>query len=243
MNYELKTERFSGPLSKLLELIEEKKLEITEISLAEVTDDFLTYLKKLEKVEVPILADFIAVASRLVFLKSRSLLPGLIFEDDEEEGIKDLERRLKAYRELKPAIGHVHELWLKHNVGFSRPYLSPTKSIAFLRAGFFYPGEQVNIETILASLYRILDTFKSLELETETIREKVITLEEKITEVIEKLKNELESSFGKMISEKVKAEIIVIFLAILHLARDQRIHLTQEKSFSDIIIRKSEYEQ
>jgi len=238
MEYELKMERFSGPLNKLLELIEEKKLEISEISLAEVTDDFLNYLKKLEKIEVPVLADFIAIASRLVFLKSKSLLPGLVFDDEEEEGIKDLERRLKMYKELKPAIKNVHDLWLKHNAGYGRPYFSPTKSIGLLEGGFFYPGDQIDMETILSSLYRILDAFKILELETETIRDKVISLEEKIEEVIERLKNELESSFGKMVSQKVRAEIVVIFLAILHLARDQRIFLTQDKSFSDIMITK-----
>lgn len=239
MDYELKTERFSGPLGKLLELIDEKKLEISEISLAEVTDDFLSYLKRIERVEMPVLADFISIASRLVFLKSKSLLPGLSLDEDEEEGIKDLEKRLRMYREFRPTMKVIQDLWGRKNTEYSRPYFSVTKSLYLIQGSFFYPGDRVSVSEIVAALYRILGAFKSLKLETETIRDRVITLEEKIEEVIQKLKSGVESTFGKISNKKLKAEIVIIFLAILHLARDQRIYLEQERNFSDILIRRT----
>src|SRR5258706_15754469 len=107
MTYELKIEQYEGPLEKLLQLIEERKLAITEISLAAVTDDFLKYLETMLEVPPGVLADFIVVASRLVLIKSKSLLPELPLTEEEEEDIKDLEQRLLLYKRLKEAERHV----------------------------------------------------------------------------------------------------------------------------------------
>jgi len=91
MNYEVKLEQFTGPLNKLLELIEARKLEITALNLAEVTEDFINYIRSLEKGADPeILADFIVVASRLILIKSKTLLPSLELTEEEEGEIKDL---------------------------------------------------------------------------------------------------------------------------------------------------------
>ena len=111
--YELKTETFSGPLEKLLELIEAHEMDVSAVSMAQVTDDFLKYLETLRgkkpedaaiaadgervatafEIDLRILADFISVASKLIFLKSKYLLPGLALTDEEEADIKDLEGR------------------------------------------------------------------------------------------------------------------------------------------------------
>jgi segregation and condensation protein A len=127
MNYELKLEQYSGPLEKLLELIEERKLEVTEISLGQVTEDFLRHLNDLKaktgalqegdpvehsvRAHLRLLVDFIIVASRLILIKSKSLLPGLELSGEEEADIKDLERRLFIYKELKPAMRLIASLW------------------------------------------------------------------------------------------------------------------------------------
>ena len=242
MAYELKTEKFAGPLEKLLELIEDRKMEISEISLAEVTDDFLNYLRSLEKIEVPILADFIVVASRLVLLKSKSLLPGLELSEQEEEDVRDLELRLKIYKEFKPLMKVLANRWKSREWEYSRPY--------FLEGGLgasifsssmediFFPGNNLSIDAIVESLAGIVKSFGSLKIETETIREKVVTLEEKIREIIDRLQKEVTGSFGKMVEQKSRSEMIIIFLAILHLARERLVQLEQKDHFSDIIINK-----
>ena len=104
-------EKFSGPLDILLSLIEEKKMAINEISLSQVTDQFLDYLKNLENnteretfesMEYQrILADFLVIASRLILIKSRSLLPNLVLSEEEESDIKELEERLRIYQQIK----------------------------------------------------------------------------------------------------------------------------------------------
>ena len=239
MVYELSLEKYRGPLDKLLELIEEKKLEIAEISLAEVTHDFLKYLKTLEKVEAAILAEFIAIASRLILIKSRTLLPNLVLSAEEESEIKDLASRLKLYQELKPAMKTLILMWQKKNIAFSRPYFLSLRSGGSRAASeFFYPGKELNLAVLSVSLQKIFETFKNLELETGTIKEKIISMEEKVKELVGRLVHEVEISFKDLSSSKSLEEIVAVFLAILHLANDRLISLEQKTHFSDIIIRK-----
>ncbi len=238
MFYELKLQQFSGPIGKLLELIEDQKLEVTEISLAQVTDDFLKYLKTIENIDTAFLADFISVASRLIFLKSKFLLPDFQLTADEEAEIKDLERRIKLYQELKPAMKTLARLWREGNKQFGRPYFL---NVNFLGSGeggrIFYPGRDLASPAFVEFLERILDIFKKLELEIHTIKEKIITIEEKIQEVINRLQREGETSFSSLSRTKPVAEIIAVFLAILYLAREQAVFLEQNENFSDIIIK------
>ena len=127
MAYELKLEQFSGPIEKLLELIEEKKLEITQLSLAQVTADFLVYLATIEELAPGILADFLVVASRLLLIKSKALLPNLILDQEEEQEIRDLEERLKIYREFKAARNYLKNLWQEQPLVFSRELLASSQ--------------------------------------------------------------------------------------------------------------------
>ncbi len=259
MNYELTLENYSGPLDKLLELIEARKLEITEISLAAVTDDFIRYLKTLtdakknanqresfseDSLEVRknlrLLADFIAIASRLIFIKSKSLLPDVSLTTEEEAEIKDLENRLKLYRELKPGMRHVAGLWQRENREFSRPYFLDVLSWAAapgLRV--FYPGPNLSIENLTSSLQKILENFERISSEEATIKEEIISIEEKIKEIVSRIQKIGESNLAGLSGNGSRAELVVAFLAILHLAHEQMIFLEQKSRFSDIMIRKS----
>ena len=247
--------QFSGPLEKLLELIEAQKMDVSEVSMTKVTDDFLKYLETLKssnllnaaaeemgldsmRLDLRVLADFISIASRLIFLKSKYLLPGLSLTDEEEADIKDLEDRLKRYQDLKPALKHLNMLWAERHTSYSRPYfLGQGKGLAPGQT-IFYPGKNLSIEGMQGALNRIFETIKTYELETETIKEKIITLEEKITEVFGRIQKEGDTHFRDLSGDKSRGEMIVVFLAILHLAREQLILLEQIENFSDIMVRK-----
>ncbi|MDE2019504.1 MAG: segregation/condensation protein A [Patescibacteria group bacterium] len=250
--YELKTENFSGPLEKLLELIEEQKMDVSEVSMARVTDDFLRYLEKIKNsefdeankvetifhIDLRILADFIAVASKLIFLKSKYLLPGLALTEEEEADIKELEGRLKVYQELKPALKHLAQLWRESHRAYSRPYFLGRGGGLAAGQSIFYPGANLNLEALAGSLGRIFETIKTYELETETIKEKIITLEEKISEVVGRIERDGDMHLKKLSASESRADMIIAFLAILHLAREQIILLEQMDNFSDILVRK-----
>ncbi|HOB90128.1 MAG TPA: segregation/condensation protein A, partial [Candidatus Colwellbacteria bacterium] len=131
MPFEISTERFSGPLQKLLELIEERKLEITELSLAEITGEFLDYVHKMGEAEPKVLADFVSVAARLLLIKSKSLIPNLELTTEEEESIVDLEERLKLYKELKSAEKNVAVFWKSEKRSFSRDFAAGSRFVVF----------------------------------------------------------------------------------------------------------------
>lgn len=250
--YEFQTGEFRGPLDKLLELIEAEKLDINTVSLAKVTDGFLHYLEDLKRAigiaesaspdagedlvrpfraDLRLLADFVAIASRLIFLKSKYLLPGLELTEEEEADIKDLETRLRIYQDLKPAIRALNKLWREKHRSYSRPYLA-NKGVVF------YPGANLNLDDMRAALDGIFETIKTYELETETIREKIVTLEEKISEVLARVQKEGDTHFKSLSGDKSRGEMIVVFLALLHLAREQLILLEQIDAFSDILVKK-----
>jgi segregation and condensation protein A len=255
MDYQFKVNNFSGPLEKLLELIEAQEMDVSEVSMAKVTDDFLKYLETLKtsgllgsvaeemtldkvQLDLRVLADFISIASKLIFLKSKYLLPGLTLTDDEEADIKDLEDRLKRYQELKPALKHLNMLWSERHTSYSRPYfLGQGKGLAPGQT-VFYPGKNLGLEGLHGALAGIFDTIKTYELETEVIKEKIITLEEKISEVLGRIQKEGDTQFKNLSGDKTRGEMIVVFLAVLHLAREQLVLLEQIGNFSDIMVKK-----
>jgi segregation and condensation protein A len=246
--YELKLEKFSGPLEKLLELIEDQKLDVNEVSMAKVTDDFLKYLDTFKNGEVSLggfssdlrlLADFISVASKLIFLKSKYLLPNIELTEDEEIEIKDLESRLVIYRDLKPAFKLLSKFWKDGHRAYSRPYFLGRGGGLPRGQSVFYPGAKTDKQLLENSLYRIFEEMKVYSREEETIKGTIITLEEKIQEVFSRIQKEGDSSLNNLAIEKTRAEMIILFLAVLHLAREQFIRLEQIDNFSDIIIKKN----
>ncbi len=113
--FEVKQDVFSGPMEKLLELIEVRQIEITRVNLATVTADFIAYVEQLgETISPAILSDFVVIAARLLVLKSKVLLPSLELTQEEESDILDLEHRLRLYREFKKGGEYLKTLWNKN---------------------------------------------------------------------------------------------------------------------------------
>src|SRR3989338_5388253 len=142
--FNVNTQQYSGPIDKLLELIEGQKLEITRINLAEVTASFLDYVKKLGTESTSgVLADFLVVAAKLILIKSKVLLPDLKLTEEEEADIQDLEGRLKIYKEFKRASQHIGELWGKNKPAFARQF--------FMNLGdtsVFYPPQEISVNQL-----------------------------------------------------------------------------------------------
>jgi len=109
--FSVATETYSGPLEALLNLIEERKLSISEVSLSEVTDAYLAYVEKLPELPLGETAQFILVASTLLLIKSRTLLPMLSLSDDERESVEELERRLARYALIRKTAKLLRGHW------------------------------------------------------------------------------------------------------------------------------------
>src|SRR3989338_7957035 len=110
-SYIVKTGSFQGPLDLLLDLIEKRKLPISEVSLAKVADDYIAYVKTLSEFPIAMSAHFILVASTLLLIKSKSLLPNLALSEEEQGSIEDLERRLRLYKRARELGRHIRSIF------------------------------------------------------------------------------------------------------------------------------------
>ena len=229
MEYKIKTEKFSGPLDLLLQLIEQQKLEITEISLSQVTDQYIQHLEEMQEFDPEELADFLVVAGRLLFLKSKALLPYL--ETDEEED--DLESQLKMYKEFLEAAKKVEEMLLSPRFSFSKTKPPAKTEVEFSPP----PGLKVlDIKSTFLVVLKRLDPLVKLP---KIAVEKTMSLQQKIFELRDSVSKNKKVGFNKLVqTAENKTEVIVHFLAILELMKQLHLKVKQSNSFDDILIEK-----
>jgi segregation and condensation protein A len=242
--YEVRTQEFSGPLEKLLELIEERKMDVTQVSLAAVTADFLHYIEDLKKelgdgsaaqeIQTRFLADFLVVAAQLILIKSKALLPQLELSEEEEATIQDLERRLALYRDVKPIFATLRLLWTSSPRAFTRSSLYQFQPV-------FYPPPNVTLQGLSAALDGILNVLQQFLIESDTIERQLVSLESKIDEVITMVSASA-FRFSDITGGRSREEIIVLFLAVLHLLCDRLLRATQQKVFGEIRVATSSQE-
>lgn len=229
-SYNVKTHVFEGPLELLLSLIEKRKLFISDISLAQVADDYIAYVKSLENFPIADSAHFILIASTLVLIKSKSLLPTLDLSSEEQESIDDLEDRLKQYQKYKELSRHLKERFGIHVEYFRIP---PKESRIV-----FTPDKNTTIQRISEAIKSVLAAVPKKEFVPNAIVQKVISLEEMMESLSERITKSMKMSFREFSGHgKVeKVNVIVSFLAMLELVKQGIINVRQDKDFHDIEI-------
>lgn len=231
MSTDLKLEKFEGPLDLLLQLVDQEKLSITEIALAKVTEQFFSYLDKLEKNRPEELADFLVVAARLIYLKSHSLLQ-YAFPDEEDNG-PGLADQLKLYKQYVEASKTVNGLWESGKVAYGR-IEPPIKSKEFV-----LPANAIT-NNLYNSMVFLLNRLKPLEPLPKVSIDHSISIKQKIDSIRELLKSGKEFSFKNLLSSaQNKTEVIVSFLAILELVKQQSVRFRQVNAFEDLLVIKS----
>ncbi len=240
--YKVKAGSFEGPLELLLSLIEEKRLFVNEISLAEVTNDYVSYIKSLSGVatdkHIADVSYFILVAATLILIKSKSLLPNLSLTEDEEEKISDLENRLKLYKIIKNA-----SIDINNNFGMKIIFM-PNERI--WNEPLFSPDPLITIGNISSSMADILNHIpKKIEKLPEVEVKKIINIDEVINSLTDRIQGAINLSFKEFIEtsgaenkEEAKIHVIISFLAMLELVREGIIDVIQNTSFGDISINK-----
>lgn len=232
MTYRFKLPEFEGPLDLLLDLIEARKLSISAVSLAKITDDYIKHIKSLKDFPLEEVSNFLVVASTLMLIKSRSLLPGLELLAEEERDIRDLEARLKLLAQIRELSKNIKSSWLK-NPSFSR------EALQGMNFGFIEPAG-LTIESLSAALEALVKSFPKIIHLPEKTLEKVISIEEKMIELVSRLSTRLKASFHELVGSKNKLEVIVGFLAILELIKQGALLVKQEERFGNIEIKKNE---
>jgi segregation and condensation protein A len=225
---QLNLEHFSGPYELLLKLIEDKKLDITELALSEVTGQFLQYIEE-NKDDVETMPDFLVVASRLLLLKSRSILP-VIQEDEEDE---TLEEHLKMYKIYAEACDHLTAQMLEGRVSL------PRQKMTFERDIVFIPPQGVSLGDLPGIYGRVLKRLEPVVKFPKAIIDKTVTLQEKVNHIKELLHSRGELSWATIHQSGNKTDRIVSFLAILELSRSHGLTICQDGHCENILIKKS----
>lgn len=232
MVYAVRLEQFEGPLEILLSLIEKEKLDITRVSLAQVADQYLEYLEREQDLPLESLSRFLSIAARLILLKSRALLPLLVFTDDEEESIVDLEWQLREYKRYREAGLHLGQLLARKRYSYVRD-----RSVQ-METGMFFPPAHLEVIDLRQAFEAVLGEIPIFEKLEEVELQQIVRLEEKMAFFRETLTERMETSFRAM-TQKVESrvELIVSFLALLQLIKEKFIVVEQRERFGDIAIR------
>jgi segregation and condensation protein A len=228
----IKISQFEGPLDLLLQLIEEQKLEITQVSLAAVTEQFLEYLRTQTLLRPQEFADWLVIAAKLLVIKSRALLPALKFEEEEEQEATNLAWQLyqyKCYREAAKFLGHLDA---RRRQGWSRPN-------AWIEKIAFYPDPRVSPSALRDVMRYLAKTLEEISRLPRQVLEEVVTITEKINHLQKIIREKVELRLETLIKKaKSKTEVIVTFLALLELVKQKILTVEQNTIFSDIIIKR-----
>jgi segregation and condensation protein A len=231
--YEVKLAVFEGPLDLLLHLIEREELDITRVSLAQVTDQYLEYLSLLEEINAEILADFLVIAAKLLLIKSEMLLPRpprVPGEEEEEDVGDELARQLIEYKKFKEAA---LELRQREEMGL-RAYVRVAPLPKLDR-----PLElgDVSLADLVEAVQRALDVRPPLPSVSGVVTPFTITVAEKMAFIEEILERQRQVSFNCLLAQAAsRLEIIVTFMAVLELIKLKGIEVQQECLFGEIVV-------
>lgn len=227
-DFRIQTEAFVGPLDLLLQLIEKRKLLVNDISLATVTDDFIVYVKKLERYPLAQITHFVYTAATLLLIKSKSLLPTLQLSMEEEGDVENLEYRLKVYKYFKKLSLKINDRFGK-NILFFRLYVRGADPL-------FTPPQTLTIAAVHTDIQNVIRNLPKKAFISEATVKKVVNLEDMITRLRDRVQRSLNMSFREFagVGKKERVHIIVSFLALLELVKQEIIEVQQENHFEDI---------
>ena len=233
MEFNVKLERFEGPYTKLLDLIAEHKLSITEVSLASIADEYISYVKTLEQREAIDISQFILVASTLMLIKARSLLPTITFTPDEEKQVNQLEKKLELYELLRKACTKINSVYEKKPL-YNKEH-APYKEVSV-----FVPSESLTLSTLHSIAFLTLASFKPSEKLKDIYIQQAIRIETVIENIMERVQGAALvslSSFAETSATFVekKKTLIVSFIALLELMKNGAVNANQDDG-GDIFI-------
>ena len=240
MKYSIHLNVYDGPLDLLCDMISKQKIDIKDISIIEITKQYLAYINMLEAMDLEVTSDFITMATKLLEIKSKYLLFSQRELDEEEDPRLELMEQLKEYKKYKKAS----EV-LKDSVDYlNQPYYRNREEIIIDDKVDLNEISIESIKSILPYIFKV----KNIEEENETkkderlnkiVRGKIISVEEKIEYIQNIFTTADKISFNNIIKDNTKDEVIATFLSLLELIKSKEIVVVQENFFEDIIIKKN----
>ena len=233
MDY-ISIDNFDGPLDLLLHLIKEQDIDIYDIKIEDITKQYLDYIKKMKELNLEVASEYLVMASELIEMKSKMLLPKKkeMDEDNYEEDPREiLIERLLAYKKYKNVTKEFKDLELTRKMVFTK---EPDNLNRYIR-------EEVKDEELGVS--DLIDAFNNLMKRKELdrplatkITKKELSVSEKVNKIKNILKNKKKINFEEIFEVPTKEEVIISFLSVLEMVKKDEILLTQEGNFKNIVI-------
>jgi len=238
MDYNIKLEAFEGPFDLLFHLIEKAEVDIYDIPIAKITDQYIDYIHTLQALDLEVASEFLVMAATLVQIKSRMLLPKPPKAEEtlemEEDPRDELVARLLEYKQFKAAASLLKEREQAQGLTFTRPVDVEEFISAFAEKN---PLKGLTLSDLLGALQTVLERVDEEELVTEITREEV-TVRDRMREVLRRLVLAREGiTFSELFrGARTKVAVVVTFLALLEMIRLGRIVVRQSENFSEMLI-------
>jgi segregation and condensation protein A len=226
MPFAIKTDSYEGPFEVLLDLIEQRKMLVNELALANITEDFIQHVRAQKAFPVEETAAFIQIAATLLLIKSKSLIPDLTLTEEESGDVDDLKRRLAAYEKVREAA---RELAKMYGVSIMLPAGEKAPEVMFA------PARDLSKEALAEALARVLAARDEVEELPEARVKPLVTIEEMMDTLAKRVQSAINITFKEFSgSAKEKVEVIVSFLALLELVKQGAVAAEQHDQHGDI---------
>ncbi|HOP65766.1 MAG TPA: segregation/condensation protein A [Bacilli bacterium] len=234
MNYQFKINDFEGPLDLLLHLIKENKMDIYEIDIAVIVDEYLTYIHQMKDINIDLASEYLVMASELVHLKSRMLLNETTEDDNEEYELnteEDLRNKLLEYQKYQSLKTEFRSLEEKR----SEVLTKLPENLNEYQEKEIYNNNQ-SIEVLLNAFQSFLDRQEYQKPLTKTITKKEYSVEERIKVIRNIFKTKKKVKFYDLFDIINKDYLIVTFLSILEMTKNNELLINQDNNFGDIYL-------
>ena len=230
MNYTLTIDNFEGPLDLLLHLIKTNKMDIYDISITKITEEYLDFINKMEEMNLTVASSYLVMASELIEIKSKMLLPNNN-EEEEEDPREDLVNRLVEYQRYKDMIASFKGLEESRKEFFTKDPIN----FYSLSDHHIENDGSVSVDDLALALSKFLER-KELEKPIETkITMREISVEERSREVRNILRTKRRVRFVDLFEVATREYVVVTFLTILEMCRKNELKITQDDMFGDIM--------
>ena len=234
MHYEVKINEFEGPLDLLLHLIKKSNIDIYDISLVEITNQYLDYINKMEELNLDIASEYLVLASELLQYKSSMLLPKKEeTPDDYEEDFKsELIKKLVDYKKYK----EVCETFKVLEENRSNFYTKTPSDIS-LYSEKSLNNDNVTVDDLIDAFKKFMERREFEKPLNTKITTKELSVSDRVIEIRNMLRNKKNVNFMELFTRRDKSYVVVTFLSILEMAKDLEISIEQDNNFNDIIIK------
>ena len=236
MEYKVRIDAFEGPLDLLLHLLKDSKVDIYDIKISEITQQYLDYIHAMEQLQLEIASEYLVMAATLIEIKSKSLLPKQVIEieDNYEEDTKEsLIQRLVDYQKYKGVAKELRELEEERGQFYTKP---PIDFSPYIDSEVKLPQANLQIEQLISAFEKLMRRHKLTQPLKTKIMSQNISVEERMKSLKKQLKYKKRMPFTNLFNRSEKEYIVTTFLALLELVKSREVTITQDSYNDEIYI-------